>query len=111
MEIAESDPSISRRTLAPLKVFWPSLPDTVYGFLSLELSRAERRPEISTGHLAGVYRLALRFDEAFAREILPVLNERALSLLSGNEEEAWTWDAVNMLLALLDGERPGELAR
>ena len=40
-----------------------------------------------------------------------VLNERALSLLSGNEEEAWTWDAVNMLLALLDGERPGELAR
>lgn len=111
LEMAESDPGISRRTLALLKVFWPSLPDTVYGFLSLELSRAERRPEISTGHLAGVYRLALRFDEAFAREILPVLNERALSLLSGNEEEAWTWDAVNMLLALLDGERPGELAR
>ena len=108
LEMAESDPSIPRRTLALLKVFWPSLPDTVYGFLSLELARAERRPEISTGHLAGVYRLALRFDEAFASEIRPVLNERALSLLSGNEGEAWTWDAVNVLLALVDEEHRRE---
>lgn len=108
LEMAESDPSIPRRTLALLEVFWPSIPDVAYGFLSLELSMIERRPQISTGHLAAVYRLALRFDQAFAREIWPVLNERAAVLLSRIEGDAWTWDAVNVLLALAEEERSGE---
>jgi hypothetical protein len=106
LNMIQSDEEIPRRTLAYLKVLWPALPDTIYGFLSVPLS--ENAPGISTGHLGGVYRLALRLDRNFAREVRPEVYERGKMLLQNEHGEAWTWDAVNILLALAE-ERAVEM--
>ena len=96
LEMAESDPSISRRTLALLKVS-ASLPDTVYGFLSLRNLKGGETAGDFHRTPGGVYRLALRFDEAFAREIpagaertraFSALRERRRSVDLGRGEHA-----------------------
>lgn len=107
LEMLRGDEEIPRKTLGYLRTLWPSMPDTIYGFLSFPLSPEDASRGISTGHLAAVYRLALELDQEFARTIRPVLYRRGEALLKDRSGEAWGWDAANLLLALAREAREG----